>query len=127
MTMAKNTTTTLSANAKAIVDSFINQNIFEPHRANALVIELYSRRKDADQDIIAQAKSNLLPSSLTLSEEQYLALDAEYDDVVKYCHAFIVGLEKAQLNGSFTHFPSELVELCSRIISCKEEESVYLT
>lgn len=124
--MAKNTTTTLSANAKAIVDSFINQNIFEPHRANALVIELYSRRKDADQDIIAQAKSNLLPSSLTLSEEQYLALDAEYDDVVKYCHAFIVGLEKAQLNGSFTHFPSELVELCSRIISCKEEESVYL-
>ena len=125
--MAKNTTTTaLSANAKAIVDAFINQNIFEPHRANALVIELYSRRKDADQDIIAQAKSNLLPCSLTLTEEQYLVLDAEYDDVVKYCHNFIVGLEKAQLNSSFTHFPSELVELCSKIISCKEEESVYL-
>ena len=125
--MAKNTTTTaLSANAKAIVDAFINQNIFEPQRANALVVELYSRRKDADQDIIAQAKSNLLPCSLTLSEEQYLVLDAEYDNVVKYCHTFIVGLEKAQLNGSFTHFPSELVELCSRIISCKEEESVYL-
>lgn len=125
--MAKNTTTTaLSANAKAIVDAFIHQNIFEPHRANALVIELYSRRKDADQDIIAQAKSNLLPCSLTLTEEQYLVLDAEYAEVVKYCHAFIVGLEKAQLNGAFTHFPSELVELCSRIISCKEEESVYL-
>ena len=125
--MAKNNTTTaLSANAKAIVDAFIHKNIFEPHRANALVIELYSRRKGADQDIIAQAKSNLLPCSLTLTEEQYLVLEAEYDDVVKYCHAFIVGLEKAQLNGSFTHFPSELVELCSKIISCKEEESVYL-
>ena len=45
---------------------------------------------------------------------------------MKYCHSIIVGLEKAQLNGSFTHFPSELVELCSKIISCKEEESVYL-
>ena len=71
--MAKNNTTTaLSANAKAIVDAFIHKNIFEPHRANALVIELYSRRKGADQDIIAQAKSNLLPCSLTLTEEQYL-------------------------------------------------------
>ena len=125
--MAKNNTTTaLSANAKAIVDAFIHQNIFEPHRANALVIELYSRRRGADQDIIAQAKSNLLPCSLTLTEEQYLVLDAEYNDVVKYCHTFIVGLEKAQLNGSFTHFPTELVELCSKIIPSKEEESVYL-
>ena len=125
--MAKNTTNTLSANAKAIVDAFIHQNIFlPPYRANALVIELYSRRKGADQDIIAQAKSNLLPCPLTLTEEQYLVLDAEYEEVVKYCHAFIVGLEKTQLNGSLTHFPTELVELCSKVISCKKEESVYL-
>lgn len=125
--MAKNTTTTaLSANAKAIVDAFIHQNIFEPHRANALVIELYSRRKGADQEIVARAKSNLLPCSLTLTEEQYSILDAEYVEVVKYCHAFIIGLEKAQLNGAFTHFPTELVDLCTRIISCEEDESVYL-
>ena len=118
--------TTPSENAKAIVDAFIRQNLFEPYRANALVIELYSRRKGADQDIIAQAKSDLLPCSLSLTEEQYLVLDAEYAEVVKYCHSFIVGLEKAQVNGTFMHFPTELVELCSRIISCKEEESLYL-
>lgn len=122
----KNTTTALSANAKAIVDAYIHQNIFEPHRANALVIELYSRREGADQNIIALSKSGLLPCAFTLSEEELDLLESEYSEVVKYCHKFIVGLEKAQLNAANVHFPTELVELCSKIIVSSEEDTLYL-
>ena len=127
MTMAKNTTTNaLSANAKAIVNAFIHKNIFEPHRANALVIELYSRREGADQSIAALAKFNLLPCSVSLSEEEFAVLDAEYNEVVKYCHGIIVGIEKAEVNPRNIHFPTELVDLCSKIIESTKEDSVFL-
>ena len=122
----KNTATALSANAKAIVDTYINQNIFEPHRANALVLELYSRREGADKNIITLASRGLIPCTLTLSEEDFAVLEAEYREVVKYCHSFIVGLEKSQLNAESIHFPSELVELCSQLIESTKDETIFL-
>ncbi|MBO4571775.1 MAG: N-6 DNA methylase [Bacteroidales bacterium] len=122
----KNTTTALSANAKAIVDAYIHQNIFEPHRAKALVIGLYSRRKNANQEIISVLKESIPTYPLSFTEEEFAILDKEYNEIVKYCHNFIVGLEKAEVNAGNVHFPSELVELCSKIIASTEEDSLYL-
>jgi len=122
----KNTTTVLSATAKAIVDAYINQNVFESHRANTLVIELYSRREGADKNLINLSRKGLLPCALTLTEEDYAVLDAEYNEVVKYCHSFIVGLEKAQNDAGSIHFPSELLELCSKLIESTRDETIFL-
>lgn len=124
--MEKNTVSRLSAKAEAIVDSFIRLNHLEPKRAYALVLELYSRRSDSDKEICSTLSALTDKYVFPFSEEEFALLDAEYDEVVKYCHKFIVNLEKAIVKSGIFHIPDGLIDLCSKLINSTEEESVFL-
>lgn len=124
--MEKNTVSRLSAKAEAIVDSFIRLNHLEPKRAYALVLELYSRRSDSDKEICSTLSALTDKYVFPFSEQEFALLDAEYDEVVKYCHKFIVNLEKAIVKSGIFHIPDGLIDLCSKLINCTEEESVFL-
>ncbi len=124
--MKKNTTSTLSERAETLVNSFIHLNHLEPNRAYALVLALYSRRKDSIKDICTALSAETDKYDFPFSKEEFELLDAEYYEVVKHCHRFIVNLEKSIVKSGNVHLPDELQDLCSKIINSTEEESVFL-
>lgn len=124
--MEKYTSSKLSARAEAVVNSFIRLNHLEPKRAYALVLELYYRRKDSNKELCSALAAKTDKYVFPFSEEEFDLLDAEYYEVVKYCHNYIVNLEKAVVKSGMFHIPDEILDLCSKLINSTEEESVFL-
>ena len=124
MTMAKKNIT-LSAEAQAIIDAFVSDNVLNPMSLYNLVGELYSRRENARQDIISSVKDLLMSSPLGLSEANLTILEAEYINVLKYCHDALAKIEGLYSDKPF-HLPYEFCDLISRLIESKKEDSVFL-
>lgn len=117
---------TLSDKAKSIVDAYFN-NDYELRLIKELVIELYSRKKEADKDLVALSRSEMGTCSISLSKQEYAVLDAEYNEVVKYCHKIIITHNgTVQPTSGNLYLPSELVELCSKIIKSTREDTIFL-
>lgn len=118
---------TLSAEAQAIIDEFVRNNVVAPMSLYTLVGELYSRRENARQDIVSSITPDMLMSSpLSLSEAELATLETEYIDVVKYCRETLADMGRYQQESSAFHFPNEFCDLISRLVESKEEDSIFL-
>lgn len=118
---------TLSAEAQAIIDEFVRNNVVDPMSLYTLVGELYSRRENARQDIVSSITPDMLMSSpLSLSEAELATLETEYIDVVKYCRETLANVGRYQRESSAFHFPNEFCDLISRLVESKEEDSIFL-
>lgn len=118
---------TLSAEAQAIIDEFVRNNVVAPMSLYTLVGELYSRRENARQDIVSSITPDMLMSSpLSLSEAELATLETEYIDVVKYCRETLADMGRYQRESSAFHFPNEFCDLISRLVESKEEDSIFL-
>lgn len=118
---------TLSAEAQAIIDEFVRNNVVDPMSLYTLVGELYSRRENARQDIVSSITPDMLMSSpLSLSEAELATLETEYIDVVKYCRETLANVGRYQRDSSAFHFPNEFCDLISRLVESKEEDSIFL-
>lgn len=118
---------TLSAEAQAIIDEFVRNNVVAPMSLYTLVGELYSRRENARQDIVSSITPDMLMSSpLSLSEAELATLETEYIDVVKYCRETLADMGRYQRESSALHFPNEFCDLISRLVESKEEDSIFL-
>lgn len=118
---------TLSAEAQAIIDEFVRNNVVAPMSLYTLVGELYSRRENVRQDIVSSITPDMLMSSpLSLSEAELATLETEYIDVVKYCRETLADMGRYQRESSAFHFPNEFCDLISRLVESKEEDSIFL-
>ena len=122
-----NNTTVLSAEAKAVIDVFLRNNVLDPMSLYNLVGTLYSRREDARKDIVLSISVDMLMSSpLGMSEADLTILDAEYYSVLKYCHEVLAEEGRFQRENNILHLPREVCELVSRLVDSREEDSVFL-
>lgn len=118
---------TLSTEAQNIIDKIVKANVLNPMRLYELVGELYLRRENARRDIVSYIRTNVpLSSPLGLSQSELNILEAEYINVVKYCHDTLADMGRFQRETSVIHLPNELCDLLSGLVESKEDDTVFL-
>lgn len=120
----------ISAKAKKIVDNMLDsiQRLgisTEPNRM--LVAYLYSRREDADKDVMESVKhyTHLFAETVFPSNADLSTLEAEYRTVIQYC------LSKSVIDKYNPHhlliLPNEAIDLMLKLAHADETSSVLIT
>lgn len=123
--------TTLSTEAQSIVRNFYNtirskEAFSEPNKI--LMVSLYETSRNPQKEVLHILKDFRVNLSNYMQEGELLLLQAEYDNVIRFCS---LQLEEEQ-NGMFNRgydqifLPDSLVELCGRIANVEHGKSVYL-
>ncbi len=123
--------TTLSTEAQSIVSNFYNdirsKDAFsEPNKI--LMVSLYETSRNPQKEVLHILKDFRVNLSNYMQEDELLLLQAEYDNVIRYCSFQVEEVQNGMFNrdNGQIFLPDSLVELCGRIANVEHGKSVYL-
>ena len=122
---------TLSTEAQNIVRNFYNavrskEAFSEPKKI--LMVSLYETCGNPDEKVLHILKDFRYDLSNYLQDGELLRLQAEYENVIRYCSLQTEGLQDGMFNHGYgqTYLPDSLVELCGSVANVEQGKSVYL-
>lgn len=122
---------TLSPEVQSIVRNFYNsirskETISEPNKI--LMVSLYETSSNPQKEVLHILNDFRVNLSNYMPEGDLLLLQAEYDNVIRFCAAQGEGVQNDISNRGYgqTLLPDSLVEFCGRVANVESGKSVYL-
>ena len=121
--------TNLSVKGRTIVENYLSNSIsvLSENKEN-LVASLYAIMEDANSDVIDILKSYIIDLNSIFSESDYIILQKECTEVIKYC------FEKKELDLTYVRkndnhpreIPESLLDLIGKLLVLNSESEIFL-